>query len=76
MCSLNGIFNLKIWQMQHIKNYINGQLIEPVSKTYLDNFNPATGKVYSYIPDSDENDVDLAYAAEKTAFIECSITSK
>ena len=76
MCSLNGIFNLKIWQMQHIKNYINGQLIEPVSKTYLDNFNPATGKVYSYIPDSDEKDVELAYAAAKTAFKEWSITSK
>jgi aminomuconate-semialdehyde/2-hydroxymuconate-6-semialdehyde dehydrogenase len=76
MCSLNGIFNLKIWQMQHIKNYINGQLIEPVSKTYLDNFNPATGKVYSYIPDSEEKDVELAYAAAKTAFKEWSITSK
>lgn len=62
--------------MQHIKNYINGQLIEPVSKTYLDNFNPATGKVYSYIPDSDEKDVELAYAAAKTAFKEWSITSK
>jgi len=62
--------------MQHIKNYINGQLIEPVSKTYLDNYNPATGKVYSYIPDSDEKDVELAYAAAKTAFKEWSITSK
>jgi aminomuconate-semialdehyde/2-hydroxymuconate-6-semialdehyde dehydrogenase len=54
--------------MQHIKNYINGQLLEPVSKTYLDNYNPATGKVYSYIPDSDQADVDLAYASAKAAF--------
>lgn len=54
--------------MQHIKNYINGQLLEPVSKTYLDNYNPATGKVYSYIPDSDQTDVDLAYASAKAAF--------
>ena len=62
--------------MQHIKNYINGALVEPVSKTYLDNFNPATGKVYSYIPDSDEKDVELAYAAAKAAFKEWSITPK
>ena len=62
--------------MQHIKNYINGQLIEPVSKTYLDNYNPSTGKAYSYIPDSDEKDVELAYAAAKNAFKEWSITSK
>ena len=64
------------YTMQHIKNYINGQLVEPLSKTYLDNFNPATGKVYSYIPDSDEKDVELAYSAAKKAFTEWSITPK
>jgi aminomuconate-semialdehyde/2-hydroxymuconate-6-semialdehyde dehydrogenase len=62
--------------MIQIKNYINGQLIEPVSKSYLDNFNPANGKVYSFIPDSDENDVELAYIAAKNAFKEWSTTSK
>ncbi|MDX2173070.1 MAG: aldehyde dehydrogenase [Bacteroidota bacterium] len=62
--------------MQQIKNYINGQLIEPVSKTYLDNFNPSTGKVYSQIPDSDGKDVELAYTAAKKAFKEWSITPK
>ncbi len=62
--------------MQQIKNYINGQLIEPASKAYLDNYNPATGKVYSLIPDSDEKDVELAYAAAKNAFKEWSITPK
>lgn len=62
--------------MQHIKNYINGTLVEPVSKKYLDNFNPATGKVYSYIPDSDEQDVELAYKAAKSAFSDWSNLSK
>ncbi|MCE3260704.1 MAG: 2-hydroxymuconic semialdehyde dehydrogenase [Bacteroidetes bacterium] len=62
--------------MQHIKNYINGQLSEPVSKKYLDNYDPSTGKVYSYIPDSDEKDVELAYAAAKNAFKEWSILPK
>lgn len=62
--------------MQQIKNYINGQLVEPVSKTYLDNYNPATGQIYSYIPDSDEKDVEAAYAAAKHAFKEWSVTPK
>ena len=62
--------------MQHLKNYINGELIEPQSKTYLDNYNPSTGKVYSYIPDSDEKDVELAYKAAKNAFSGWSNTSK
>ena len=62
--------------MQHIKNYINGTLVEPVLKTYLDNFNPSTGKVYSVIPDSNEQDVELAYLAAHNAFKEWSITPK
>ena len=62
--------------MQKIKNYINGELIEPVSKQYLDNYNPATGKVYSLIPDSDEKDVQLAVDAAKTAFVKWSVTPK
>ncbi|HQU86025.1 MAG TPA: aldehyde dehydrogenase, partial [Pyrinomonadaceae bacterium] len=33
-----------------------------------DNFNPATGEVYSLIPDSDENDVEFAVEAAKKAF--------
>ncbi len=62
--------------MQHIKNYINGLLVEPMSKKYLDNICPSTGKVYSHIPDSDESDVELAYQAAKQAFPEWSVTPK
>lgn len=62
--------------MEKIKNYINGQLLESVSKSYLNNYNPATGKVYSLIPDSNEQDVELAYTAAKNAFKEWSITPK
>jgi aminomuconate-semialdehyde/2-hydroxymuconate-6-semialdehyde dehydrogenase len=54
--------------MQKIKNYINGVLVEPISGNYLDNYNPSTGKVYSLIPDSDEQDVDLAVKAAQDAF--------
>ena len=62
--------------MQHIKNYINGQLLDPISKKYLDNFCPSTGKVYSYIPDSDAQDVEIAYQAAQKAFIGWSNTPK
>lgn len=54
--------------MLKIENYIGGELIAPVSEDYLDNFNPATGEVYSLIPDSDERDVGNAVEAAKKAF--------
>src|SRR3954463_2142320 len=62
--------------MQHIKNYINGELVSPVSNQYLDNYCPSTGKVYSHIPDSDEKDVEAAYRSAKNAFAGWSQTPK
>ncbi|MFN5223940.1 MAG: aldehyde dehydrogenase [Bacteroidota bacterium] len=61
--------------MQRISNYINGALMAPVSGSYIDNINPATGKTYSHIPDSDERDVELAVQAAKAAFAGWSNTS-
>lgn len=54
--------------MEKILNYIGGELREPVSGNYLDNVNPAEGKVYSLIADSDERDVSLAVHAAAKAF--------
>jgi aminomuconate-semialdehyde/2-hydroxymuconate-6-semialdehyde dehydrogenase len=54
--------------MQKISNYINGQLISPQAGSYLGNYNPAEGKVYSQLPDSDERDVTLAVQAAQSAF--------
>ena len=54
--------------MQKLQNYINGELIAPSSAKYLDNYEPATGEVYSLIPDSDSEDVQLAVDAAKAAF--------
>jgi len=54
--------------MLKIENYINGELVKPVSENYLDNFNPATGEVYSLISDSDEKDVESAVEAAQKAF--------
>jgi len=53
---------------KYIKNYINGTLLPAESGEYLDNYNPSNGKVYSHIPDSDENDVQRAYQAAEKAF--------
>jgi aminomuconate-semialdehyde/2-hydroxymuconate-6-semialdehyde dehydrogenase len=58
-----------------IENYIGGKLTAPVSGEYLDNYNPATGAVYSLIPDSSEADVEEAVAAAKAAFPAWSRTS-
>lgn len=55
-------------RVQKIRNYIGGKLLEPVSRKHLDNLNPATGKVYSQVPDSDERDVNLAVQAAYQAF--------
>jgi aminomuconate-semialdehyde/2-hydroxymuconate-6-semialdehyde dehydrogenase len=54
--------------MEKISNYINGKLVAPKSGNYLDNINPAEGKVYSLIPDSDKDDVDVATEAALSAF--------
>jgi aminomuconate-semialdehyde/2-hydroxymuconate-6-semialdehyde dehydrogenase len=62
--------------MEKILNYINGNLTEPTSGKYLDNYNPSNGKVYSLIPDSEKLDIDNAVAAAKEAFITWSKTPK
>ena len=54
--------------MLQIENYIAGQLVAPISGEYLHNVDPSIGEVYSYIPDSDERDVEQAVAAAKAAF--------
>lgn len=54
--------------MQTIGNYIGGEVVEPAGGAYLDNIEPATGAVYSKVPDSDERDVAGAVAAAEAAF--------
>src|SRR5213080_1530156 len=58
-----------------IRNFIDGQFVEPVGGKYLDNIEPATGKSYSQVPDSDARDVDQTVAAAEKAFAEWSRTS-
>src|SRR4051812_5343103 len=62
-------------EMPQIRNFIDGKFVEPVGGKYLDNIEPATGRVYSQVPDSDARDVELAVAAAEKAFAAWSKTS-
>lgn len=53
--------------MDSIQNYIAGKLVPPESGKWIDNYAPATGEVYSRIPDSDAGDVDHAVRAARAA---------
>lgn len=54
--------------MKELLNYIAGEWQKPISDMWLDNAEPATGKVYSRLPDSTNEDVDMAVEAAKKAF--------
>jgi len=46
--------------MERILNYIDGELVEATGAAWPDNIEPATGQVYSQLPDSDEADIERA----------------
>ena len=58
-----------------IQNYINGEFVNPISDSWLDNYNPANGKVYGKIPNSDIADVEKAIEAAELAFKKWSKTT-
>ena len=53
-----------------IQNFIDGKFVEPICGKYLDNIEPATGKPYSQVADSDARDVEFAVAAAEKAFVD------
>ena len=53
--------------MEKLQNFIYGKYCDPVEGNYIDNFEPATGKVYSQIPNSSEADVERAVEAAERA---------
>lgn len=57
-----------------IQNFINGQFQNPLEDQWLDNYVPASGEVYSQIPNSTDADIELAYAAAAKAFTSWSQT--
>ncbi|WP_417873146.1 aldehyde dehydrogenase [Xanthomarina gelatinilytica] len=58
-----------------IKNYINGNFHNPTSNEWIDNYCPANGEVYGQIPNSSKDDVENAYIAAKSAFLNWSQTT-
>lgn len=54
--------------MEKLKNYINGILTTPYTNNFINNYNPAIGEVFTMIPDSNEEDVDLAVQSAEKAF--------
>ncbi|MGI8437995.1 MAG: aldehyde dehydrogenase [Chthoniobacterales bacterium] len=61
--------------LERIQNFIDGSFAEPVGGKYLDNIEPATGKPYSQVPDSDQRDVEMAVTAAEKASVSWSQTS-
>jgi aminomuconate-semialdehyde/2-hydroxymuconate-6-semialdehyde dehydrogenase len=55
-----------------IQNFIDGQFVEPIGGKYLDNIEPATGKPYSQVADSDARDIEAAVAAAEKSFVDWS----
>ena len=59
----------------HLENYIDGNLIAPLSSQFIDCINPATGEVFCQVPNSNEKDIEVAVNAAKKAFKTWSITT-
>ena len=57
-----------------ILNFIDGDFVGPASGTYLDNIEPATGRPYSQVADSDLRAVELGVIAAERAFTDWSRT--
>lgn len=60
--------------MEKILNFIGGEFLPPRAGHFLENDEPALGRPYSLVPDSDETDVEEAVRAAAAAFPEWSAT--
>ncbi len=54
--------------MEKLANFIDGAYCAPLNGNYIDNVEPATGNVYSLIPNSDSEDIAHAVEAAERAF--------
>lgn len=54
--------------MKKIQNFIGGKYLDPIEGKYLDNYEPGKGEVYSQIPNSTSEDLELAVEAAEAAF--------
>ena len=54
--------------MQKIQNFINGEYLDSIKGKYIDNVEPGTGKVFTHIPNSTQDDLEEAVKAANNAF--------
>jgi aminomuconate-semialdehyde/2-hydroxymuconate-6-semialdehyde dehydrogenase len=54
--------------LPRILNYVGGELVAPAAGDYLEDVDPATGRSYALVPDSDARDIEAAVAAAERAF--------
>ena len=52
----------------HLENLIGGNFIGPLSGDFIENINPATGKLTGYIPNCNDVDINAAVSAAEKAF--------
>ena len=53
---------------KRVKNFVNGEHVEPAEGRFYDVTNPSTGEVFAQAPASGKEDVDRAYEAAEKAF--------
>ena len=51
-----------------LRNFVNGEFVDPAEGGFTDVVDPATGEVYASAPRSTAPDVDAAFSAASTAF--------
>ncbi|KJD33524.1 2-hydroxymuconic semialdehyde dehydrogenase [Tamlana nanhaiensis] len=61
--------------MISIKNYINGEFVNPENSKWINNYNPSTGEIYGKIPNSSHKDVEKAFKSAEDAFSNWSQTT-
>jgi aminomuconate-semialdehyde/2-hydroxymuconate-6-semialdehyde dehydrogenase len=60
-----------------IKNYINGEFVNPILDNWIDNYNPSNGEkcIVKFLDSNQIIDLKIAYKAAETAFPKWSETT-
>jgi aminomuconate-semialdehyde/2-hydroxymuconate-6-semialdehyde dehydrogenase len=61
--------------LSHLMNYVDNEFVSPSTNDYMEVYNPAVGRVSSYVPKSNEDDVENAIKSAKAAQHDWSTTS-
>jgi len=61
-------YQVEISIVEQLYNFINGEYIPPSLNQYIDVFEPAIGKVYAQVADSNSDDVEKAFRFAENAF--------